>query len=185
MSEALLDERPLHVVGFAGYSGSGKTTLVEQLVGHFKQAGLVVSVIKHAHHDFDIDHPGKDSWRHRKAGAHEVLVASAFLVALQRESAKPEEHSVETLLPMLHKVDWVLVEGFKHAPIPKIEVWRQRAGKPVCYPDDAHILAIATDEPHHLPQPTTATLLDINQPAAVAQWLLDNHLLFRRADASS
>lgn len=185
MSERLADARPQHVVGFAGYSGSGKTTLVEQVVAHFRQAGVVVSVIKHAHHNFDIDHPGKDSWRHRKAGAHEVLVASAYLVALQRESAKPVEHSVDSLLPMLHKVDWVLVEGFKHAPIPKIEVWRHSAGKPACYPDDAHILAIATDDPHRLPQPTTATLLDINQPAAVAQWLLDHHLLFRRADASS
>ncbi|SCC94997.1 Molybdopterin-guanine dinucleotide biosynthesis adapter protein [Thiomonas sp. X19] len=185
MSELPQDERPLHVVGFAGYSGSGKTTLVEQLVGHLRRAGLVASVIKHAHHNFDIDHPGKDSWRHRKAGAHEVLVASAYLVALQRESAKPVEHTVDELLPMLHKVDWVLVEGFKHAPIPKIEVWRQNAGKPVCYPDDARILAIATDDLHSLPQPTTATILDINQPAAVAQWLLDNHLLFHRSDASS
>jgi molybdopterin-guanine dinucleotide biosynthesis protein B len=184
MSELQPAAMPMHVVGFAGYSGSGKTTLVEQLVGYLKQTGLKVSVIKHAHHNFDIDHPGKDSWRHRQAGAHEVLVASAHLLALQRASVLPVEHTVDELLPMLQQVDWVLVEGFKHAPIPKIEVWRHSAGKPVCYPDDAHILAIATDDASKLPLPTAATILDINQPAILAQWLLDHHMRFRRPHAS-
>ncbi|MDE2128377.1 MAG: molybdopterin-guanine dinucleotide biosynthesis protein B [Betaproteobacteria bacterium] len=168
----------MRVVGFAGYSGSGKTTLVEQLVGHLRLSGQKVSVIKHAHHKFDIDYPGKDSWRHRKAGAYEVLVASSHLLALQRESAQPVEYTVGDLLPMLETVDWVFVEGFKHAPIPKIEVWRHAAGKPVCYPDDPHILAIATDDADKLPQPTTARLLDLNQPAAIAQWLLDEQERF-------
>ncbi|WP_031404489.1 molybdopterin-guanine dinucleotide biosynthesis protein B [Thiomonas sp. FB-Cd] len=173
------EQRPTaHVVGFAGYSGSGKTTLVEQLVGHLRIAGKTVSVIKHAHHQFDIDYPGKDSWRHRKAGAHEVLVASAHLVALQRESLEPVEHTVSGLLPMLQAVDWVLVEGFKDAQIPKIEVWRPAAGKPVRYPADPQILAIATDEPTQLPVPTAAALLDINRPDTVADWLLSNESLF-------
>lgn len=173
----------MHVVGFAGFSGSGKTTLVEQLVGHLRLAGLRVSVIKHAHHNFDIDYPGKDSWRHRKAGAYEVLVASDHLLALQRESTQPVEYTVETLLPILETVDWVLVEGFKHAPIPKIEVWRHAAGRSVCYPDDPHIVAIATDDPTKLPQPTRAALLDINQPAAIAQWLLERQTQFAYNDA--
>ena len=172
---------PVHVVGFAGYSGSGKTTLVEQLVGHLRMAGKTVSVIKHAHHQFDIDHPGKDSWRHRKAGAHEVLVASSHLVALQRESLEPIEHTVPELLPMLQPVDWVLVEGFKDAQIPKIEVWRPSAGKPVRYPTDPLIVAIATDEPNQLPRPTAATLLDINRSDAVADWLLSNESRFALA----
>lgn len=174
----------MHVVGFTGFSGSGKTTLVEQLVAYLRLAGLKVSVIKHAHHNFDIDHPGKDSWRHRKAGAHEVLVASNHLLALQRESVQPVERTVETLLPMLESVDWVLVEGFKHAAIPKIEVWRYEAGRPVCYPDDPYVVAIATDDPAKLPRPTEAVLLDLNQPVTVAQWLLDQQAQFTYDDVT-
>ncbi|MGE0073172.1 MAG: molybdopterin-guanine dinucleotide biosynthesis protein B [Thiomonas sp.] len=165
----------MRVVGFAGFSGSGKTTLVETLVQHFVLDGLRVSVVKHAHHRFDIDYPGKDTWRHREAGAYEVLAASDHLIALQRRLRQPAEPDVPGLLRMLDpQVDWVLVEGFKHARLPKIEVWRASTGRPVCYTDDAQILAVATDSPQQLPQPAPAVVLDINTPAAVAAWLLDN-----------
>jgi molybdopterin-guanine dinucleotide biosynthesis protein B len=165
----------MKVVGFAGYSGSGKTTLVETLVALFVRRGLRVSVLKHAHHRFDIDHPGKDTWRHREAGAYEVLAASDRLVALQRRLPEPRELGVAELLPMLDpSADWVFVEGFKQAPLPKIEVWRASTGRPVCYPDDARILALATDSPLRLPVPGPAIILDINDPPAVAAWLLDN-----------
>lgn len=169
----------MKVVGFAGFSGSGKTTLVETLVQHFTLDGLRVSVLKHAHHRFDIDHPGKDTWRHREAGAYEVLAASDTLIALQRRLRQPQELGVPELLPMLDpQVDWVFVEGFKYACLPKIEIWRSSMGRPVCYPDDPQILAIATDSPEQLPQPVHAAILDINTPAVVAEWLLDNSQKF-------
>lgn len=165
----------MRVVGFAGYSGSGKTTLVEALVQRLVRDGVRVSVLKHAHHRFDIDHPGKDTWRHREAGAYEVLAASDGLIALQRRVRPPQELGVAELLAMLDpRADWVLVEGFKHAPLPKIEVWRASTGRPVCYPDDPRICAIATDSPGLLPPPAPAAVLDINAPQAVADWLLDN-----------
>ena len=169
----------MKVVGFAGFSGSGKTTLVETLVTLFVQQGLRVSVLKHAHHRFEIDHPGKDTWRHREAGAYEVLAASDSLIALQRRLPQPQELEVPDLLPMLDpSVDWVFVEGFKHARLPKIEVWRASTGRPVCYPDDVDVRAIATDSPGQLPAPLPAAVLDINTPAAVATWMLDNASIF-------
>lgn len=169
----------MKVVGFAGFSGSGKTTLVETLVQHFVVSGLRVSVLKHAHHRFDIDHPGKDTWRHREAGAYEVLAASDTLIALQRRLPQPQELGVDVLLPMLDPaVDWVLVEGFKNAPLPKIEIWRASTGRPVRYMEDPRILAIVTDSRDQLPSPTTCAILDINTPAAVADWLLDNQSRF-------
>ena len=169
----------MKVVGFAGFSGSGKTTLVETLVTLFVQQGLRVSVLKHAHHRFEIDHPGKDTWRHREAGAYEVLAASDSLIALQRRLPQPQELEVPDLLPMLDpSVDWVFVEGFKHVRLPKIEVWRASTGRPVCYPDDADVRAIATDSPGQLPAPLPAAVLDINTPASVATWMLDNASIF-------
>jgi molybdopterin-guanine dinucleotide biosynthesis protein B len=165
----------MKVVGFAGYSGSGKTHLVEQVIPALKLRGLRVSVVKHAHHDFDIDHPGKDSWRHREAGAFEVVVASDRRLALIREFEQPAELSVHHLLAELYDgVDWVLVEGFKNSNLLKVEVWRADAGRPARYPDDDFIVAIATDSPERLPQETLRPVLDLNQPDAVAQWLVDN-----------
>jgi molybdopterin-guanine dinucleotide biosynthesis protein B len=165
----------MKVVGFAGYSGSGKTHLVEQVIPALKLRGLRVSVVKHAHHDFDIDHPGKDSWRHREAGAFEVVVASDRRLALIREFEQPADLSVHHLLAELYDgVDWVLVEGFKNSNLLKIEVWRADAGRPARYPDDDFIVAIATDSPERLPQETLRPVLDLNQPDAVAQWLVDN-----------
>ncbi|OOG53048.1 molybdopterin-guanine dinucleotide biosynthesis protein B [Polaromonas sp. C04] len=165
----------MKVVGFAGYSGSGKTTLVESLIPMFKQRGQRVSVVKHAHHRFDIDHVGKDTWRHRQAGAFEVVVASDRRLALMREFERATALSVHQLIAELDDaVDWVLVEGFKHSDLPKVEVWRAAAGKPACYAEDDFIVAIATDSPRQLPQTTIRPVLDLNAPDAVAAWLADN-----------
>jgi molybdopterin-guanine dinucleotide biosynthesis protein B len=165
----------MKVAGFAGYSGSGKTTLVERLIPALKLMGLRVSIVKHAHHEFDIDRPGKDTWRHREAGAFEVVVASSRRLALMREFEQPARLSVHHLLAELYEgVDWVLVEGFKDSNLPKIEVWRASAGKPARYPDDDFIVAIATDSPDRLPEPTLRPVLDLDAPDAMAQWLVDN-----------
>ena len=165
----------MKVVAFAGYSGSGKTTLVEQLIGCMRMRGLRVSVVKHAHHNFDIDKPGKDSWRHREAGAFEVLVASNQRLVLQRQFEKPTQLSVHHLLAEVYDgVDWVLVEGFKQSDLLKVEVWRQASNQPVRYPDDDFVVAIATDSPEQLPEPTQRPLLDLNRPEEVSDWLLAN-----------
>jgi molybdopterin-guanine dinucleotide biosynthesis adapter protein len=165
----------MKVVGFAGYSGSGKTHLVERLIPALKMRGLRVSVVKHAHHKFDIDHPGKDTWRHREAGAFEVVVASDRRLALMREFEQPAQLSVHHLLAELYDgVDWVLVEGFKSSNLLKIEIWRPAAAKPARYPDDDFIVAIATDDPARLPQSTLRPVLDLNDADAIAQWLVDN-----------
>jgi molybdopterin-guanine dinucleotide biosynthesis protein B len=165
----------MKAIGFAGYSGSGKTMLVEHLIPALKMRGLRVSVVKHAHHDFDIDHPGKDTWRHRAAGAFEVVVASDRRLALMREFERPAQLTVHHLLAELYDgVDWVLVEGFKASNLLKMEVWRPEAGKPARYPDDEFIVAIATDAADRLPEPTLRPVLDLNDPDTVAQWLVDN-----------
>lgn len=169
----------MNVIGFAGYSGSGKTTLVEQLIPALKLRGLRVSVVKHAHHRFDIDHPGKDTYRHREAGAFEVVVASANRLALMREFEQPFELTVHHLLAELYDgVDWVLVEGFKHSDLLKIEVWRASSGKPTRYMDDDFIVAIATDSPEQLPQATLRPVLDLNDAEAVADYLVKNQERF-------
>lgn len=165
----------MKVVGFAGYSGAGKTTLVEQLIPALRLRGLRVSVVKHAHHSFDIDHPGKDTYRHREAGAFEVVVASAKRLVLMREFEREVEMKVHHLLAELYTgVDWVLVEGFKDSDLQKVEVWRAASGKPARYPNDPFIVAIATDSPKQLPEPTQRPVLDLNQADALAAWLVDN-----------
>ena len=173
----------MNVVGFSGYSGSGKTTLVEQLIPALKKRGLRVSVVKHAHHKFDIDHPGKDTFRHREAGAFEVVVASSNRLALIREFEKPTEMTVHQLIAELHHgVDWVLVEGFKSSDLLKIEIWRAPSasyeGKPARYMDDEFIVAIATDAPGQLPQATSRPVLDLDNANAVADYLVDNQKQF-------
>ena len=163
----------MKVIGFAGFSGSGKTTLVERLIPALRQRGLRVSVVKHAHHRFDIDHAGKDTFRHREAGAFEVLVASDKRLALMREFEVVNRPNVHHMLAQLYDgVDWVLVEGFKDSDLQKIEVWRASSGKPARYMADDFIVAIATDSPQELPAPTGLQLLDLNDPDAVAVWLL-------------
>ncbi len=169
----------MRVVGFAGYSGSGKTTLVEQVIRAMRQFGIRVSVIKHAHHQFDVDQPGKDSWRHREAGAFEVLVASNRRLVLQREYEQTAEPQVHQLLAQVYDgVDWVLVEGFKHSDLPKIEVWRPESDQPQLYPEDPFILAIATNAIPQVQATTLRPVLDLDQPQQVVQWLLDNQERF-------
>ena len=162
----------MHVIGFCGYSGSGKTTLIEQLIARLRLAGKRVSVVKHAHHEFDIDHEGKDSWRHRQAGAFEVVIASNRRLAKIREYAVVEEPTVEQLVAELVDCDWVLVEGFKHAPLAKIEVWRAATGKPAQYPHDPFVVAIATDIAASLPEPTGLPVLDLADVDAIARFIL-------------
>jgi molybdopterin-guanine dinucleotide biosynthesis protein B len=169
----------MNVVGFAGYSGSGKTTLVEQVILALKQHGLRVSVVKNAHHSFDIDQPGKDTFRHRSAGAFEVVVASNQRLALMREFEQPAQLNVHHLIAELYAgVDWVLVEGFKDSDLLKIEVWRSEANKPARYPDDDFIVALATDSPLAMPQATLRPVLDLNDPEAIAHWLVTNQARF-------
>ena len=162
----------MNVIGFCGYSGSGKTTLVEQLIVRLKLAGQRVSVVKHAHHAFDIDHEGKDSWRHRRAGAFEVVIASNRRLAKIREFEVRADPTVHQLIAELHDCDWVLVEGFKRAALAKIEIWRAALDRPVQYSHDPHVVAICTDSPQRLPEPTALPLLDLNDADAVVAFLL-------------
>ncbi|HEV2572127.1 MAG TPA: molybdopterin-guanine dinucleotide biosynthesis protein B [Beijerinckiaceae bacterium] len=136
----------MKAIAFAGWSGAGKTTLIERLIPALRAKGLTVSTIKHAHHDVDLDQPGKDSWRHRQAGAGEVLVATGKRWALLHENQGPEVPLAE-LLARLSPVDLVLIEGFKGSPWPKIEVYRAANGKPPIYPNDPDVVAIAADVP--------------------------------------
>jgi len=136
----------MRVFGFAGWSGSGKTTLIEQLIPRFVARGLTVSLVKHAHQGFDLDQPGKDSFRHRAAGCREVLVTSAARWALQHELRGVAELTLDQALQRLSPCDLALVEGFKTAPIAKLEVYRGIVGKPPLHPHDPHIVAVATDE---------------------------------------
>ncbi|MCE9660924.1 MAG: formate dehydrogenase accessory sulfurtransferase FdhD [Burkholderiales bacterium] len=162
----------MNVIGLCGFSGSGKTTLAERLIAELRAAGRRVSVVKHAHHSFDIDHEGKDSWRHRQAGASEVVIGSDRRLAKIREFEVRADPTVHDLLAELAPCDWVLVEGFKLAALPKIEVWRAANGKPARYLEDPHVVAVATDDPRRLPAPTALPVLDLNDAAAVAAFLL-------------
>jgi molybdopterin-guanine dinucleotide biosynthesis protein B len=134
--------------------------------------GRRVSVVKHAHHEFDIDHVGKDSWRHRQAGAFEVVVASDRRLAKMREYERTQEPTIDELLAELTECDWVLVEGFRNSPLPKIETWRASLGKAVQYPADPRIIAIATDDARLLPHPTRLPVLDLNDIDAIADFVL-------------
>lgn len=163
----------MKVVGFCGPSGVGKTTLIEGLIAALKAAGQRVSVIKHAHERFDIDRPGKDSFRHREAGAAEVLVASAQRLALLREYDAPGLPTVHQLIAEMSRCDWLLVEGFKHADLPKVEVWREALGQVPQYPDDPFVVALATDTPAKLPQASALPVFEMAAPQALACWLMD------------
>ena len=135
------------VFGFAGWSGSGKTTLIEQVIAHLAAGGVRVALIKHAHHSFDVDHPGKDSHRHREAGAAEVLISSATRWAVTHELRGAPELSLIDALQRLSPCDLVLIEGYKREALPKLEIWRSALGKPLLFPSDEHIVALATDDP--------------------------------------
>lgn len=176
-------EHTMKALGFAAFSGMGKTTLLEQLIAALRARGQRVSTVKHAHHDVDIDIPGKDSWRHRQAGASEVLLVCDKRLALVREFETEQEIDVHAMLAELDsRVDWVLVEGFKHGNLPKVEIWRApdpasgKAAKPLRFPEDPHVVALATDDAAALPvqPPAHIALLDLNQPAQIADWMLAN-----------
>jgi molybdopterin-guanine dinucleotide biosynthesis adapter protein len=157
------------VIGFAGFSGSGKTTLLEKVIPLLRAHGLRIAVIKHAHHKFDIDKPGKDSFRHREAGAGEVLVVSGFRWALMHELVDEAEPSLEELCSRLSPCDLVIVEGFKYSNIPKFEVHRKVTGHPHLYPEDKNIIALVTDTRSDIP----LMQLDVNQPQQVADHILN------------
>ena len=143
----------MKVVGFAGSSGAGKTTLVERLIPVLKARGLRVSVMKHAHCGLETDRPGKDTWRHREAGAYEVLAVSPERLVLQRSFEQAKERPVHELIPALHPgVDWVLVEGWRDSNLLKVEVWRAATTRPVRYPDDPFVVAIALPATDALPE---------------------------------
>lgn len=137
----------MRVFGIAGWSGSGKTHLLARVIPALVGRGLRVSTLKHAHHRFDIDHPGKDSHTHREAGATEVLISSSHRYALLHELRDEAEPTLPDLLAKLAPVDLVLVEGFKHDPIPKLEIHRPSVGKPPLWPEDAWIVTVASDSP--------------------------------------
>lgn len=137
----------MRLFGLAGWSGAGKTTLVVRLLPALAARGLTVSTMKHAHHSFDIDQPGKDSFRHRAAGATEVMIASSQRWALMHEHQGSAEPTAAALAARMTPVDLVLVEGFKREPHPKLEVHRVANGKPLLHPDDPHIVAVASDQP--------------------------------------
>ena len=158
----------MKVFGFAGYSGSGKTTLIEQLIPHFVLEGLTVSLIKHAHAGFDIDRPGKDSYRHREAGASEVLLSCGDRWALMHERRAEGEPTLNELLGHLSPCDLVLIEGFKQEPLPKIEVYRAANGKPPLFPERPDIVAVATNDA----PATTLPILPIDDAEAIAQFLI-------------
>jgi molybdopterin-guanine dinucleotide biosynthesis protein B len=160
----------MKVIGLAGWSGAGKTTLLTRVIPELVAGGLKVSTIKHAHHAFDLDTPGKDSWRHREAGASEVLVASSKRFALLHELRGEEEPTLGHLLTRLSPVDLLIVEGFKFEAHPKIEVHRQANDKPFLHVQDPRILGVVTDAPRpaHLPG---AHLDDIPAVAAMMQAL--------------
>jgi molybdopterin-guanine dinucleotide biosynthesis adapter protein len=158
----------MRVIGLAGWSGAGKTTLLTRLIPYFLAQGLRVSVIKHAHHSFDVDIPGKDSWAHRQAGAAEVLVSSGLRWALMHELRGADEPKLPELLAKLSPVDLVIVEGFKSEPHRKIEVHRAANGKPVLFPSDPGIVGIAADTALDTTLPV-AHLDDIPAIAAMMQ----------------
>ena len=158
----------MRVFGFAGWSGSGKTTLIEQLIPRFIAHGLTVSLVKHAHHEFDLDQPGKDSFRHREAGCREVLVTSAVRWALQHELRGNPELTLDEALQRLSPCDLALVEGFKGSPIPKLEVYRASVGKPLLHPHDPEIVAVATDGA----LATALPVLALRDPDAIATFIL-------------
>ncbi len=160
------------VLGFAAYSGTGKTTLLKKLIPLLREQGLCLGLVKHAHHDFDLDIPGKDSYELRKAGAAQVLVASHRRWALVTERDVVEEPELQLLLEQMdrERLDLILVEGFKHECFPKIELYRPAMGRPLIHPQDPSVIAVAVDA--ELPDPLELPLLDLNDPAAIADFVL-------------
>ena len=159
----------MRVFGLVGYSGSGKTTLMVRLLPELVRRGITVSTMKHAHHGFDVDQPGKDSYEHRRAGATEVLVSSARRWALMHESREGHDPRPEELIGHMTPVDLLLIEGFKREGHDKLEVWRAATGKPLLARDDPSILAVASDGP--VPD-LTIPVLDLDDVSAIADFIL-------------
>jgi molybdopterin-guanine dinucleotide biosynthesis adapter protein len=166
----------MNAIGFAGYSGSGKTSLIEQVIPALTQRGLRVSVLKHAHHSFDIDQPGKDSFRHREAGASEVMLVSEKRWVIMHEARGAAEPSMEEMLARFEDCDVVLVEGYKFGALPKIEVYRSDFSKEnktePMFKKDRNIVALATDAPELFQGQTALPLLDLNHPEDVAAFIV-------------
>jgi molybdopterin-guanine dinucleotide biosynthesis protein B len=160
----------MRIFGLAGWSGAGKTTLIRLLIPELVGRGLSVSTIKHAHHDFDVDQPGKDSWEHRQAGARQVLVASRIRWALMSELRDAPEPELAELLARLDRVDLVLVEGYKRDAHPKLEVWRAANGKPPIFPDDPTVVGLGTDA---APAGVTLPVLDLDDVGAIARFVTE------------
>lgn len=158
----------MKLFGVVGWKNAGKTGLMERLVAEISGRGITVSTVKHAHHSFDVDHPGKDSFRHRVAGAREVLLASRNRVALMQELREEPEPSLPELLARLSPVDLILVEGYKRDAHPKIEAHRSVTGNPLIAPEDPSIRAVASDVPLDCAQP----VFDLDDTVGIADFIL-------------
>jgi molybdopterin-guanine dinucleotide biosynthesis protein B len=167
------------ILGFAAASGTGKTTLLTQLIPLLKQQGLRVGLVKHSHHSFDIDHPGKDSYRLRMAGASPVMLVSQYRYAIIHEFETPREPSLDEQLKVLDQsgLDLILVEGFKAEKFSKIELHRPSLQRPLLFPQDPDIIAIASDAPVEVPD--RLVRLDLNHPDLIARYILDHYREFK------
>ncbi len=161
--------KPMRIIGLAGWSGSGKTTLIKKVIPCLIARGLKVSTLKHAHHGFDLDQPGKDSFFHRAAGATEVIVSSAKRFAILHELREEVEWDLPALVAKMSPVDLVLVEGYKRDAFPKLEIHRTANDKPLIHPEDPHIVAIASDVA--LPQ-ARVPVIDLDDIEAIADLLI-------------
>jgi molybdopterin-guanine dinucleotide biosynthesis protein B len=172
----------MRIIGLAGWSGSGKTTLVTKLIPCLKMRGSSVSTLKHAHHGFDLDTPGKDSFMHRAAGATEVIISSGKRWAMLHELRDEPEWNLADLVAKMSPVDLVLVEGFKRDAFPKLEIHRVANGKPLLHPDDPHIVAVASDSV--LPE-AKVPVVDLNNIDAIADLLMKHAVAVSEAAATT
>jgi molybdopterin-guanine dinucleotide biosynthesis adapter protein len=180
----MLSNAHVPIIGFAAFSGTGKTTLLRRLLPLLRDRGLRIALVKHAHHRFEVDHPGKDSYELRKAGAQRVLVTSRDRWALMVERDRPREPRLDEALLELDQggLDLIVVEGFKRERFPKVELHRPSLGHPLLFPDDDCVIAVASDGP--LPRATDLPLLDLNRPEAIAGFLW-SHLALEGPDVAT
>jgi molybdopterin-guanine dinucleotide biosynthesis protein B len=172
----------MRIIGLAGWSGSGKTTLITKVIPRLIARGLKVSTLKHAHHGFDLDQPGKDSFFHRAAGATEVVISSSKRWAILHELREEPEWYLGSLVGKMSPVDLVLVEGYKRDAFPKLEIYRAANGKPLIHPEDPHIIAVASDTA--LPA-ATVPVIDLNDVEAIADFLIKHAVAIDAAEALS